>query len=146
MLRLRPKFLSVCVLSAALALLSTTSFAADPECVDATTEPPVFSGCQLKLDGLQATLRFCSPQFDTDGDPILETGHIASCTVELNGQAVAVATVDRPGQLFEVTVNGKNPGHRIGAFCTTTEGADGEKWESDMCFPHGNPKKPKLRQ
>jgi len=141
MLRLRPKFLSVCFLSAVLALLSTPAVAVDPECVDAITEPPVFQGCQLKMQGLTAELRFCSPQFDADGDPVLPTGHLASCTVELDGLAVTVP-VTEPGVLFTSTVAGKNPGHLIRAWCTTTEDLRGEVWESEMCFPHQRPKKP----
>ena len=142
MLRLRPKFLSVCFLSAILALLSTPAVAVDPECVDAVSEPPVFSGCQLKMQGLVADLRFCAPQFDSDGDPIMPTGHLASCTVTLNGQVVVETPVTEPGQLFSATVVGKNPGHVIEAWCTTTEGLVGEVWESDLCFPHARTKKP----
>jgi len=141
MLRLRPKFLSIFALSAILALLSTPAVAVDPECIDAVSEPPVFSGCQLKMQGLVAELRFCSPQFDADGDPVLPTGHLASCTVALDGLEVTVP-VTEPGVLFSATVAGKNPGHTISAWCTTAEDIKGEVWTSDMCFPHQKTKKP----
>lgn len=115
-----------------------------PECTDATTEPPVFTGCQLKMTGLEANLRFCTPQFDADGDPIPETGAIASCSVELDG-VVQTFSVTGPGTIFSATVTGKNPGHQIRAWCTTVEGEDGEVWLSDLCFPARQPKKPHPR-
>lgn len=126
-------------------LIAGPALAIDPECVDAVGEPPVFQGCQLKLDGLTAELRFCSPQHDADGDPVLDVGHLASCTVELDGLSVTVP-VTAPGILFTSSVSGKNPGHVIRAWCSTTEGLDGQVWTSDICFPHQVPKKPKLRQ
>jgi hypothetical protein len=126
-------------------LVAGPALAVDPECVDAVGEPPVFSGCQLKMDGVTAELRFCTPQHDIDGDLLLDVGHLASCTVELDGLAVTVP-VTSPGIVFQSSVAGKNPGHTIRAWCTTTEGLDGEVWSSAMCFPHQSPKKPKLRQ
>ena len=123
-------------------LAASPALAVDPECLDAINEPPTFQGCQLKMDGLSVDLRFCSPQFDIDGDPIPEANAIASCTVTLDDVTHALATVDRPGQLFSVNLTSKNPGHVITAFCTTTEGLDGEVWVSDVCFPAGKPGKP----
>jgi hypothetical protein len=137
-----PRYWYGIALTAILAsLVAAPAVAVDPECVDAITEPPVFTGCQLKMQGITADLRFCTPQFDSDGDPILQTGHLASCTVELDGLAVTVP-VTEPGILFQSTVTGKNPGHVIRAWCTTTEDLDGEVWTSDICFPHQRPKKP----
>jgi hypothetical protein len=142
MTRLRSHFFSTFALGAALALLAAPVQAADPECVNAISEPPVFSGCQLKMTGLAVNVQFCSPQFDIDGDPIPEAGALKSCTVTLDGAIQAVATVDRPGQLFSISLAGKNPGHVVTAFCSTVEDLQGEVWTSDICFPAKEPKKP----
>ena len=123
-------------------LIACPALAVDPECLDAINEPPTFQGCQLKMSGLSVDLRFCSPQFDIDGDPIPEAGAIASCTVTLDDVTHAIATVDRPGQLFTINLASKNPGHVITAFCSTVEGLPGDVWRSEVCFPAGQPGKP----
>jgi hypothetical protein len=129
----------------AVLLLTTPALAIDPECVDAIGEPAVFQGCQLKMDGLSTVVRFCSPQVDIDGDPIPEANALGSCTVTLDGITQAVATVDRPGQLFSISLTSKNPGHVITAYCSTAEDLTGNVWTSDICFPSKPPKKPHLR-
>lgn len=119
----------------------TPAYAIDPECVGATGAPPVYTGCELTMSGVQADLRFCSPQVDTDGDPVPD-GTVASCTVLLDGTPVSTVPLTQAGELFNVTVTGKNLGHRIEAFCTNAEGINGEVWGSDLCFPSGTPGPP----
>jgi hypothetical protein len=134
------------ILLAVLAILvASPAFAVDPECVDAVGDQPVYSGCQLKTGARTAQFTFCSPQFDDEGDPIPEQGSLASCTVTLDGLPEAIANVDRPGQVFVINLESKNPGHIIGAYCTNTDGEDGEDWLSDICFPSGRPKAPQKR-
>lgn len=125
--------------------LATPAFAVDPECVGATGAPPVYTGCELKMTGVTADLRFCSPQVDIDGDPVLD-GALGSCTVSLDGAVVSTIPVTLAGQLFSVTVNGKNLGHRLEAFCTNSDGIDGEVWASDLCFPSGTPGRPHYQE
>ena len=122
-------------------LLATPALAIDPECIDAIGEPTVYNGCQLKTDALTATLRFCSPQFDIDGDSVPVVGAVGTCTVELDSLAVTVP-VTAPGILFESTITGKYPGHTIRAWCSTVEGLTGLIWSSDLCFPSQKLKKP----
>ena len=139
-----PRLLGVLAAAAILVGLPTASArAVDPECSGAIGDPPVYQGCQLKLGFLLGTLRFCTPQFDIDGDPI-PSGAMASCTVELDGVRL-VEPVTEPGKVFVVEVQGKNPGHVIRAWCTTAEGLDGPAWQSDLCFPAKQPKEPHLR-
>lgn len=116
------------------------ALAIDPECTGLTGEPPIYQGCQLKMGTHTATLRFCSPQHDTDGD-ILPTGSLQSCTVTVNSLVTSVAVTD-PGVIFTVDVSGKNPGHTIEGYCTNADGIQGETWVSDICFPGGKPAKP----
>jgi hypothetical protein len=125
--------------------IASSASAVDPECVNAISEPAIYNGCQLKMPGLSAVMEFCSPQFDIDGDPIPEVGAIGSCTITLDGIVQAVAIVDRPGQLFAISLTAKNPGHVIEAFCSTAEDLQGEVWVSDVCFPSKPPKKPHKR-
>jgi hypothetical protein len=129
-----------------LTLLAALLFAApaaavDPECVGKVGTQPVYAGCELKMTGVTADLRFCSPQLDVDGDPLLD-GVVASCTVTLDGAAVQTVPITGLGQLFTAQVAGKNLGHQIGAFCTDSDGNDGGVWVSDLCFPSGKPGEP----
>ena len=106
-----------------------------------TGPPPVFTGCELTINGLSAEVRFCSPQTDADGD-LIPSGALGSCTVTLDGVVVDQPIVTEPGTVFSMTVNGKNLGHQIGAFCTNADGVDGGVWVSDLCFPFGTPRPP----
>ena len=134
---MNPKYI---ILLAAM-LFASPAAAVDPECVGAIGAAPVYAGCQLKMTGVSADLRFCSPQVDADGDTIPD-GTVQSCTVSLDGTPVVTAPITTSGELFSVTVTGKNLGHQIGAFCTNAEGITGEVWVSDLCFPSGAPGQP----
>jgi hypothetical protein len=118
------------LLAGLVLILASAAWAIDPDCADATGEPPVYQGCQLKVGSITSTLTFCTPQFDTDGDPIPEVGALESCSVSLNGGPEQINTVGAPGVTTSFTVIGKYPGHTITAWCTNTEGlADTERSE-----------------
>ncbi len=123
------------ILLAAL-LFAAPAAAVDPECVGKVGTQPVYAGCELKMTGVTATARFCSPQVDVDGEALLDTT-VATCTVTLDGATVDTVPITKIGQLFAVQISGKNLGHQIGAFCTDVDGNDGEVWVSDLCFPSG---------
>ena len=125
--------------------ISEPAFAVDPECVGLTGAQPVYAGCELKMNGVSATLRFCAPQLDVDGDLLL-AGSISSCTITLDDVLVSTVPIAEPGQLFTAILTGKNLGHKIGAFCTNAEGVQGEVWVSDLCFPSGTTRPPHLIQ
>jgi len=128
----------------AVLLFAGSATAVDPECEGVTGDPPVYAGCQLKMTGIEATLSFCSPQLDAEGDTIPD-GALSSCSVSLDGSLVETITLTEAGKLFTVTVRGKNPGHQLSAHCTNAEGVDGAVWTSDMCFPAGTPRRPHHR-
>jgi hypothetical protein len=138
--RLRHLFGTFIATAALLAFLAPTAAAVDPECDGLVGEPPVFTGCQWKLPTRTATVRFCTPQVDVDGDD-LPASSLKDCTVTLDGNPFTVPLTE-PGTVFSVIMSGKHNGHTVEAFCTSFDDVQGEVWVSPVCFPSGQGRGP----
>ena len=126
--------------AAILVLLAPTAAAVDPECAGLTGDAPVFTGCQWKIPTRTATVRFCTPQVDVDGDTI-PAASLKDCTITLDGNPFTVP-VTEPGIVFSVVMSGKYNGHQVQAYCTAFDDVKGEVWQSPACFPSGKSKAP----
>jgi len=130
------------MLTVLVVLWSTSVQAADPECMNPVVYDEAVHGQYDATDNV----RFCTPEFDVDGD-ILEEGDITSCTVTMDTQPFALTSSNRPGQYVNFTtpesVKSVTRSGVIEVFCENAAGSGASAVASNARFRNaaapGNP-------
>ena len=117
-----------------LLLIATPALAVDPECL----EPDhVYNEATDGEYDARETIRFCTPEEQTDGTPIAD-GELTRCVVMAASQAFAITSSNRPGQYvaFETPEAVRDSGQvgSLEVFCENAAGAGARVVASNARF------------